>query len=77
MGTASDPQLAARAGQHDSTRELGLFGRGRAVGNVNLRAKGMVTIKGIGATADGPWYASCVRHEVKDRHYETRFWTTR
>src|SRR5574341_602046 len=37
---ASDPALAARLVKRDPTRALGLLGRGTAVGNVKIRAKG-------------------------------------
>lgn len=61
-GPVSDPVRAAQAVLPDQTRILGLLGKGRAVGTVNLRAKGKVTVNGLAPWASGDWYVHKVVH---------------
>jgi len=88
VGLPSDPDLGDLATQQDPTRALGLLGYGTAVGNVNIRAKGKITIAGIAPWANGDWYVRRVNHRVTrgfgpDRRgesrgtYRTRFTVTR
>ncbi|MDX3452473.1 hypothetical protein PV396_11035 [Streptomyces sp. ME02-8801-2C] len=84
---AGEAAVAATAVQvePDPTRRLGLNGRGVAIGNVQLRAKSMVTIKGVASWAEGDWYLTKVNHvysrvREKDRvrsSYHTKFTATR
>jgi len=87
-GLPSDPALAELAIQQDPTRALGFIGLGLAVGNVNLRAKGKITIEGIAPWAKGDWYVRRVNHRITRGHgvdkkgeavgtYRTRFVVTR
>jgi len=85
VGAPSDPDLPARAARRDPTRELGLFGRGMAVGTYKLRAKGKVTITGVAPWVEGDWYLRKVVHnftadregQVDRSTYVTRFEVTR
>lgn len=85
VGAPSDPGLPERAARRDPTRELGLFGRGMAVGTYKLRAKGKVTISGIAPWVDADWYLRKVIHnftadrdgQVDRSTYVTRFEVTR
>jgi len=88
VGLPSDPDLGDLSTQQDPTRALGLLGHGTAVGNVNIRAKGKITIAGIAPWANGDWYVRRVNHQVTrgvgvDRRgnprgtYRTRFTVTR
>jgi hypothetical protein len=61
-GKPSDPANAANDITRDQTRLLGLFGRGQAVGTVQLRAKGSVEIVGLANDASGNWYLKRVVH---------------
>jgi hypothetical protein len=61
-GPVSDPVRAAQAVLPDQTRILGLLGKGRAVGSINLRAKGKVTVNGLAPWASGDWYVHKVVH---------------
>jgi hypothetical protein len=87
-GLPSDPALGDATVQQDPTRALGFVGKGTAVGNVELRAKGKLTIKGIAPWAEGDWYVRRVNHQIttgagadpqgKARaSYITRFMVTR
>jgi hypothetical protein len=87
-GLPSDPDLADMAVLQDPTRALGFIGHGTVVGNVNLRAKGKITIEGIAPWAKGDWYVRRVNHQVTqgggvDQQgrafgtYRTRFVVTR
>jgi phage protein D len=84
-GQPSDKTLPARISQQDPTRILGLIGEGTAIGTVNLRAKGKVTIAGIASWVEGDWYVRRVRHiytrmveKDKDRStYRVQFIVTR
>lgn len=74
-GAGSDPKAAKHKLQQDPTRLLGFYGTGTAVGTINLRAKGKVTIKGIAPWAEGDWYVHKVNHiytriMVKDKTKE-------
>lgn len=62
LGAASNPNLPEQTARRDPTRILGFFGEGLAVGNVNLRAKGKLTIDGIAPWAAGDWYIRKVVH---------------
>jgi phage protein D len=85
VGLPSDPQSAERETVFDPTRLLGLSGNGRAAGNINLRAKGRVTLVGLAPWAEGDWYISKATHiwkntstpEVPGSSYETLFEATR
>ncbi|MEW1648244.1 hypothetical protein [Streptomyces sp. NPDC091219] len=46
----------------DPTRIVGMTGRGKAVGNVLLRAKAMLRITGLAPWAEGAWYLTKVNH---------------
>jgi len=72
----SDPALATAMSQRDPTTIRGLRGRGVAVGNVDLRAKSMVTIKGITSYAEGDWYVRVARHKVENGSYTTELVVT-
>jgi len=89
----SDPPLVKQSVLPDQTRILGLQGKGRAVGSINLRAKGKVTVTGLAPWASGDWYVYKVVHSwqagkpdpTSPRRsrgfaygtYETRFGVTR
>jgi phage protein D len=60
--SVSDPPLVKQAVQPDQTRVLGLRGKGRAVGSIDLRAKGKVTVSGVAPWACGDWYVHKVVH---------------
>ncbi len=60
--SVSDHARAEQAVLPDQTRIFGLQGKGRAVGSINLRAKGKVTVNGIAPWASGDWYAHKVVH---------------
>jgi phage protein D len=85
IGLPSDAALAERLVKRDRTRAMGLYGKGTAVGTVQLRAKGQVTIDGIAPWAQGDWYVARVNHIYtrvvegnQDRStYETKFVVTR
>jgi hypothetical protein len=62
LGLPSDPTLAEAVTTWDPTRVLGLRGKGTAIGTINLRAKGKVTIEGIPSWAAGDWYVSQAVH---------------
>jgi len=62
VGLPSDPDPTQQARPADPTRTLGLYGQGTAVGNINIRAKGKVTIKGIADWAEGDWYVRKATH---------------
>lgn len=76
---------AVKKVEPDPTRRLGLVGHGVATGNVQLRAKSMVTVKGIASWAEGDWYVTKVNHvysRVRDKDrvrssYHTKFTATR
>lgn len=84
-GTPSDCALGRRLVTQDTTRDVGLFGRGLAMGTVFLRAKGSVEIVGLAASAEGNWYLRRVNHLVEQtrtgerirKTYRTRFEATR
>jgi hypothetical protein len=87
-GLPSDPALGEAAILQDPTRALGFVGHGTVVGNINLRAKGKITIEGIAPWAKGDWYVRRVNHQVSqgsgiDQHgrargtYRTCFVVTR
>ncbi|MFI1105943.1 hypothetical protein [Streptomyces melanogenes] len=61
-GAAADPAAAAARVVPDPTKRLGFSGRGVATGNVALRAKSMVTIKGVASWAEGDWYVTKANH---------------
>lgn len=61
-GKPSDPASAATDIEKDQTRLLGLFGRGLAMGSVQLRAKGSLEIIGLANDASGIWYLKKVMH---------------
>ncbi len=89
----SDPSFVAQAVLPDQTRILGLQGKGRAVGSINLRAKGKITVTGLAPWASGDWYVPKVVHSWRAGEpgsarsglsrslafgtYETRFEVTR
>jgi phage protein D len=90
VGGVSDPNKYATEVKADPTRILGFFGTGTVIGNVKIRAKGKVTIKGIAPWAEGDWYVHKVNHiysrinvydkkkEIKNRStYETKISVTR
>ncbi|MFF3450534.1 hypothetical protein ACFYXJ_25720 [Streptomyces sp. NPDC002667] len=58
-GTARDARNRVSA---DPTRTVGMSGRGKAVGNVLLRAKAMLRITGLAPWAEGVWYLTKVNH---------------
>jgi hypothetical protein len=62
IGLPSDPSLADAVTTWDPTRVLGLRGKGTALGTINLRAKGKVSIDGIASWATGDWYVSQAVH---------------
>jgi hypothetical protein len=76
---------AVKKVEPDPTRRLGLVGHGVATGNVKLRAKSKVTVKGIASWAEGDWYVTKVNHvysRVRDKDrvrssYHTKFTATR
>ncbi|NNF59405.1 MAG: hypothetical protein HKN04_14310 [Rhodothermaceae bacterium] len=76
-GVPSDPALRSRAKRADPTRTQGWYGTGVAPGMPLLRAKSMLTLGGIGAWADGPWYVEQARHVVRGASYLTQFVVTR
>jgi len=84
-GQAGDPKAAAEKVKPDPTRQLGLQGRGTAVGNVLLRAKSRARITGVAPWAEGAWYLSKVNHvysreRVNNKYrssYFTKFTATR
>ncbi|MFI1169989.1 hypothetical protein [Streptomyces melanogenes] len=61
-GAAADPAAVAARVVPDPTRRLGFSGHGVATGNVELRAKSMVTIKGVASWAEGDWYVTKANH---------------
>jgi hypothetical protein len=63
-GLPSDPLLGDSTIQQDPTRSLGFIGYGTVVGNVQLRAKGKITINGIAPWAAGDWYLRRVNHQI-------------
>jgi len=85
LGASSDPDDLKRLVQQDPTRILGLFGEGKAVGTVKLRAKGKIGIQGISTWAEGDWYVRKAVHiykrDIKDKEdhstYYTKFVVTR
>jgi hypothetical protein len=64
VGLPSDPALASELIQQDPTRAIGLVGEGTVVGNVKLRAKSKINIKGIAPWAEGDWYVRRANHRV-------------
>jgi phage protein D len=77
-GVPSDPTLAARAARPDPTRAQGWYGTGVAPGMPLLRAKTMLTLRGVGAWAEErPWYVEQARHVVRGGAYHTQFVVTR
>ncbi len=80
-GGPSDAELVDVGSELDPTRTLGLFGRGRAVGTVFLRAKSRVQIEGIPEWAAGAWYVKRAVHiytrEGASPRYATEFLVTR
>jgi hypothetical protein len=80
-GAPSDPDLAQQMTLQDTTRKYGLIGKGVAVGNVNFRAKSLMTINGVAPWADGDWYLRRVRHCITRGDargsYRTHFVATR
>ncbi len=80
-GAPSDAESVDVGSQVDPTRTLGLFGRGRAVGTVYLRAKSRVHIEGIPDWAAGDWYVKRAVHiytrEGASPRYATEFLVTR
>ena len=86
-GAHYDPSLATAAHDPDPTEALGFIGRGAIVGNIDLRAKGKVSLHGFGTWADeGDWYLRRVTHvytrAIDERRrnsstYHTKFLVTR
>jgi hypothetical protein len=64
-GLPDSPDRVQQATRQDPTRKLGWLGEGRAVGNISLRAKGLVTIQGIPSWAEGDWYLCQVNHRYE------------
>ncbi len=85
LGLPSDPALAELSVRRDPTRALGWRAEGEAMGTVFLRAKGKVTIKGLGVAewAEGDWYVHTATHVytravgLQSGGYRTRFVVTR
>ena len=73
---SEDPVLLQTMLQRDPTTIRGLRGQGTAVGNIHLRAKSRVTIKGISAYAEGDWYIRLARHKVENGSYTTELVVT-
>ncbi|WP_046733775.1 hypothetical protein [Streptomyces humi] len=75
-GSAQDARNRVRA---DPTRIVGMSGRGRAVGNVLLRAKAMLRITGLAPWAEGAWYLARVTHvytrDLVGDHQDTSYFT--
>ena len=61
-GRSSDPARARSYVVVDPTQALGLKGEVRAVGHVELRAKGRVTLIGMAPWAEGDWWIKRVTH---------------
>jgi phage protein D len=76
-GLPSDIKLPDLLTKVDPTRAMGLHGEGLAVGTVQLRAKGKVSITGIVNWAEGDWYVRQVQHLYADHNYWSRFVVTR
>lgn len=85
LGLPSDPSLAEQSVRSDPTRALGWRAEGEAMGTVFLRAKGKITIKGLGIAewAEGDWYVHTATHVytravgLQAGGYRTRFVVTR
>jgi hypothetical protein len=84
-GQPSDITIPERIGKQDPTRVKGMLLTGTAIGNVNLRAKGKLGIKGIPLEGEGDWYVRKAIHiytHVKEgtkesSTYRTEFEATR
>jgi hypothetical protein len=60
---------------------MGVIGEGTSVGNIEIRAKNMITLIGISPWYEGDWYLKVVRHRYEmlgeTPSYTTRFLATR
>ncbi|WP_043663162.1 hypothetical protein [Streptomyces xylophagus] len=75
-GTAQDAKNRVSV---DPTRIVGMSGRGKAVGNVLLRAKAMLRITGLAPWAEGSWYLTKVNHvytrDLVGDHQDSSYFT--
>lgn len=55
------------------SRRLGMKADGTTFGNIWLRAKSNVHVRGVGSRFDGPWYVSSVTHRIDAGGYKTDF----
>ena len=66
-GGASDPARSGTDVVADPTQVSGLRGSALTAGNVDLRAKGRVTLTGISPWAEGDWWVRRVTHIVRQQ----------
>lgn len=66
-GGSSDPARSATHVIIDPTRVSGLRGEAQTAGNVDIRAKGRVTLTGISPWAEGDWWVKRVKHIVRQQ----------
>ncbi len=55
------------------SRRLGMSANGSTFGNIWLRAKSKVIIKGVSQRFNGGWYVSSVTHKIDSSGYKTDF----
>jgi phage protein D len=64
--------LDARSGSLEAYR-LGMSAGGSTFGNIWLRAKSNIEVRGVNARFNGSWYVNNVTHKIDNGGYKTDF----